>query len=240
VTRPISYTQSEFNYFLYLAPHNHRKGREVKKNEKEIYVCSSHIEFDDAACNSHTTPVFACKREKTTVVPCRFTAVASGAPSLGKVWWTCDNSILHVRGATESWGLFLNPGVQIGTMEDVIYFDFNTKTGKGYATEIWQMTFIAGPYGVGTLEGIAIDKVTSLYSAVTGYDIPLSGDFTGHIVAFHGTGDFEKATLSANVIGEPFLLPSPPYPPGSWDERIFVGWDGTSPPVATGRLTFHG
>ena len=197
------------------------------------------------------TPVFA---EKPTVVPCRFTMVGASfaGVSPGKVWWTDDNTILHVRGARANGLLFISPTVQIGTMENVVDLDYNKQTGKGNAVETWQMTFIApvnyytgqptgtpNPYGLGTLEGITNDKVTSIFGLVTGEGVMLPGDVTGFLVATHGTGDFEKAKLSADIIGRPTLLPSPPYPPNEWDEFVYVGWDGTSPPVPTGVLTFY-
>jgi len=200
------------------------------------------------------TPVFACTRPKTTIVPCKFTMVGNsvgGDFSPGKVWWTNDNSILHVIGASAKGLLFLSPTVEIGTMKNTVSFDFNTKTGIGYGIEIWDMTFIApvyyytgqptgspNPYGLGTLDGITIEKVTSVFGLVTGLGIMLPGDTTGQIIATHGTGDFEKAKLSADVIGKPMLLPSPPYPANEWDEFAYVGWDGVTPAI-TGTLTFH-
>ncbi len=197
-------------------------------------------------------PVFACTKEKTTIVPCRFSMVAAGDSSPGRVWWTNDNTVLHVRGATVKGLIFLSPSVQIGTSENsVVSLDFNTKTGEGYAIETWRMTFIApinyykgqltgapNPYGLGTLKGMIIDRVTSIFGLVTGTGFMLPGDVKGHVLAMQGTGDFEKAKLSADVIGHPTLLPSPPYPPNSWDEFVYVGWDGVTP-IATGTLTFY-
>ncbi len=196
-------------------------------------------------------PVSACTREKPTVVPCKFTLVGGPDYEPGKVWWTSNNAVLHVRGATANdlifQGATLTP-VQIGTSENtIVSLDFNTKTGEGYAIITCKMTFIApinyytgqptgtqNPYGLGTLKGIIIVKVTSLLGQ--GFTVP--GDTEGHLLAMQGTGDFAKATLSADVIGKPTLLPSPPYPPNMWDEFIYVGWDGVTP-VATGTLTFR-
>jgi hypothetical protein len=196
-------------------------------------------------------PVLACNREKPTVVPCRFTMVGGPNYEPGNVWWTADNTILHVRGATADDMLFQGATpvpIQIGTSKNtIVSFDFNTKTGEGFAIIICQMTFIApinyntgqptgnqNPFGLGTLKGMIIVKVTSLLGQ--GFTVP--GDTEGHLLAAQGTGDFAKATLSAYVIGKPTLLPSPPYPPNFWDEFIYVGWDGSTPPVATGVLTF--
>jgi hypothetical protein len=196
-------------------------------------------------------PVSACNRAKTTVVPCKFTMVGGPDYEPGKVWWTNDNTVLHVRGAAGSDLLFQGATavpVQIGTSENtIVSLDFNTRTGEGFVIEICQMTFIApinyytgqptgspNPYGLGTLKGIIISRVTSLL----GHGFMVPGDTEGHLLAMQGTGDFAKATLSAGLIGKPTLLPSPPYPPDMWDEFVYVGWDGVTP-VATGTLTFR-
>ena len=52
------------------------------------------------------------------------------------------------------------------------------------------------PYGVGTLEGTMVIDVTSLGA------VPSPGDGTGFVVATHGTGAFEKAKLTADVVME--------------------------------------
>ena len=199
----------------------------------------------------------ACKPCKPTIVLCRFNAVLDDVLDEGKVWWTCDNTILHVRGAVTEFDLMyvLSYGPPlpitwvIGTMEAVTDFDFNLKTGKGKAVTTWAMTFsppinmltgkLVGqpnPIGLGTLKGKSIDKVTSIYGVVAGSGEMLPGDATGFLVATHGTGDFKNAKLVADTISQPFYLPAP-Y--NEWTKRIFVGWDGTLPAVPTGVLILH-
>jgi hypothetical protein len=210
-------------------------------------------------------PVNACilnarKPCKPTVVLCRFNAVLDHVLDEGKVWWTCDNTILHVRGAVSEFSLVYvisygaPPAVPptvwlIGTMEMITNFDFNTKTGKGNAFQTWDMTFLPpanypvttpvnqpNPIGLGTLKGKSIDKVTSIYGVVAGSGEMLPGDATGFLVATHGTGDFKNAKLMSDTTSQPYQLPAPPYP---WAERILVGWDGTLPAVPTGVLLLH-
>ena len=203
------------------------------------------------------TPVDAAK---PTVVNCRFNATTESGSDPGKVWWTGDHTILHVRGAVSELSLlyFLdygNPPTMppnvwlIGTMVTVTDFDFNTKTGQGNAVKSWTMTFVAptkfptsvpvgkpNPVGLGTLEGKEISKVTSIYGVVTGQEIWMPGDATGFVIATHGTGDFEKAALMAETTSYPIFVP-PPF--NLWTEDILVGWDGALPAAATGVLTFH-
>jgi hypothetical protein len=203
----------------------------------------------------------ACHPCKPTVVLCSFNALLENVLDAGKVWWTCDNTILHVRGAVSEFSLVyvisygspptVLPTVWlIGTMEMVTDFDFNTKTGKGNAFQTWDMTFSPtknypsytpvnepNPIGLGTLKGKSIDKVTSIYGVVAGSGEMLPGDATGFLVATHGTGDFKNGKLMSDTTSQPYRLPPPvPYP---WAERILVGWDGTLPAVPTGVLLLH-
>lgn len=188
-------------------------------------------------------PAFA---EQSVIIPCRFTAVALSSTSTGNVWWSADNTILHVRGVTAKWGLFTGPVVMIGTAENSVDFDFNTKTGEGNAISTWYMTFFApinyytslptgnpNPYGLGTLDGKETKKVTSIFGVVAGTGFMAPGDAIGSLIATHGTGDFEKAKLSADTISKPTLEGD------TWGEYVFIGWNGIPPPVATGVLTFH-
>jgi hypothetical protein len=154
----------------------------------------------------------------------------------GESWWTGGGTIFHVRGRTATVGIFSAPTILIGEAVGVTDLDFNTKTGEGNAIRTYSMTFyspvnwpsltpanIPNPIGIGTLEGKAVLKATSLYLNAQ------AGDFTGLFVATHGTGDFENAKLMAELEGHPFTLPSPPAPPGITTIRIFL----------TGELTFH-
>jgi hypothetical protein len=181
-------------------------------------------------------PVMATK---PTVVACGFTAATMVDLDDGKFWWTGDNTILHVRGLTKLDGLFMGPTTMIGTAIITTDFDFNTKTGEGNFVRTWEMTFfeprkypsgdpagIPNPYGIGTLDGKEVGKATS-------YTTSLSPcPYTGKLVATHGTGDFEKAKLSADTFG--FLFAPRP---GIYIVRISVGGDLAAP---TGELTFHG
>lgn len=185
---------------------------------------------------------------KPTVVPCAFTASAINLLDPGKVWWTGDDTILHVRGIALSYGLFMGPTLQIGRVEIITDFNFNTETGEGNTVRTWCMTFIEplnypqgtpanvpNPYGIGTLEGKEVGKATSVYALVLPQspNLMMPGDYTGLLVATHGTGDFEKAKLMGETVGAPFN-----FYPGKWTERIRVGWNGVDP-VITGELTFH-
>jgi hypothetical protein len=198
----------------------------------------------------------ACNPYKPTVVRCSFNAVLEHVLDEGKIWWTCDNTILHVRGAVSEFSLVYvisygtPPAVPptvwlIGTMEMITNFDFNTKTGKGTAIQTWDMTFSPpknypsyttvnepNPIGLGTLKGKSIDKVTSIYVVAESGEM-LPGDATGFLVATHGTGDFKNAKLMSDTTSQPYTLPAPPY---LLAERILVGWDGNLPAVPTGIL----
>jgi len=184
---------------------------------------------------SSVAPALAAK---PTTVPCSFTLAAFSNLDPGESWWTGDGTIFHVRGRTASVGIFPrnNPALLIGEAVGVTDLDFNTKTGQGNAIRTYTMTFyspvnypsrtpagVPNPFGIGTLEGMAVLKATSLYLNAN------AGDFTGLLVATHGTGDFENAKLMAELEGHPFTLPSPPFPPGTTTIRIFL----------TGELTFH-
>lgn len=149
-----------------------------------------------------------------TTVPCNFFMMAMSSDTIGddgKVWWTGDGTILHVRDRISYAGLFAYVNskiVMIGDAEVTTDFNFNTITMEGTAIRIFKMTFfdpvkypsreIAGvdnPYGIGTLTAKAVLKATSLYhNAQPGY-------FTGLLVATHGIGDFGKAKLTADLQG---------------------------------------
>ena len=197
---------------------------------------------------------------KPTVVNFRFNATTESGLDPGRVWWTGDHTILHVRGAVSELSLlcFLDYGNPpttppvvwlIGTMVTVTDFNFNTRTGQGNAVKSWTMTFVAptkfptsvpvgqpNPVGLGTLEGKEISKVTSIYGVVTGQEIWMPGDATGFVIATHGTGDFEKAEMMAETTSYPIFVP---LPFNLWTEDILVGWDGDLSSTATGVLTFH-
>jgi hypothetical protein len=160
----------------------------------------------------------------------------------------------------------VNPTVWlIGTLETMTNFDFNTKTGKGIAVSDWTMTFVEptyfttdipvgepNPVGLGTLEGKEVSKVTSLFDYplnfkvvppgvfLPGDEVIMPGDATGFVVATHGTGDFEKATLMAKTTSYPTYVENfMGIGLDFWTEDTLVGWDGVLPATATGILMFH-
>jgi hypothetical protein len=194
-------------------------------------------------------PVNACK--PTKVVPCGFTATTIHDLDYGISWWTCDGTILHVRGLTKYTAFFAGAPpntVNYGFATITTYYDFNTRIGKGVFIRTWEITFVepyfyykpgnpaAGfpnPYGIGTLEGIEVGIATSIFYQLNGGTSLSLADFTGKLVATHGTGDFEKAKLSADTLGYPFGPPN--MPPVL--VRINVGNNIYEP---TGKLTFYG
>ena len=184
-------------------------------------------------------PVMA---SKPTTVPCSFAIFGGGLVDIGKVWWTGDDTIIHVRGRLSNKNLIMpSPAIVIGTSETETDMDYNTKTGEGNAIVRRVITFfkpqkfpsgqpldIPNPIGIGTLELIAVEKVTTVYGLLP-FGNPVTkltpGDYTGIIVATHGTGDFENAKLMGEIVGAPFQ-----YSPGKYTSRAFID----------GELTFHG
>ena len=192
-------------------------------------------------------PVMASKPE---VIPCGFTASTIHDVTDGTFWWTGDGTILHVRGLTKQMaftsGAIPNT-INYGFATITTDYDFNTKTGEGTYVRTWEMTFVTpyyyyksgnppagfpNPYGVGTLEGKEVGKATSIFYQINGGTSLSLADFTGKLVATHGTGDFEKAKLSADTLGYPFGPPN--MPPVI--VRINVGNTIYEP---TGILTFY-
>jgi hypothetical protein len=198
-------------------------------------------------------PASACKLQtKPSTVDCYFSAVVLEDLNNGKIWWTGGDTILHVRGLTKLVGLFYGP-IWIGNATITTDYCFNTRSGKGIFIRSWEMTFfqplnwpsktpasIPNPYGIGTLEGIEVGKATSILFQIVGTSVELASspcDYTGKLVATHGTGDFKKATLSADTLGFPYTVIRPPPNPPVTLVRINVGGTLDEP---TGKLTFHG
>jgi len=183
---------------------------------------------------------------KPSVVDCCFRAATKADLDYGEFWWTGGDTILHVRGLTKLMSLFYGPTLKIGEAIISTDYDFNTKTGKGNFVRTWEMTFfepvifpsmkpagIPNPYGIGTLEGKEVGEATRIFFQIPGGTGLSLADFTGKLVATHGTGDFEKAKLMADTLG--FPLPPPPMKP------LFVAIDvGGTLAEPTGELTFHG
>jgi hypothetical protein len=134
-------------------------------------------------------------------------SLASGATTGNDVAWTGDGTVLH-NNATYLWNLMRSPitsgTVQIGTVETHSNLMFNTVTGEGNVLIKATLTFTEAdktknPYGVGTLECTAVAKITSMnakYQYVFG-----NGD--GFTVSNTGTGDFDNAKLTADLVMGP-------------------------------------
>lgn len=138
-----------------------------------------------------------------------FVAAVMGPPTeMGKTWWTGGDTILHMKGRLRDWGVFRSPPEEppgsflIGSMTTLIEtFAFNTKTSKGrlvlkVTISLTETDIELNPYGVGTLEGTMVFEVTDLGA------VPSPGDGAGFVVATHGTGAFENAKLTADVVME--------------------------------------
>lgn len=144
-------------------------------------------------------------------------AVLNPTPTaIGKSWLTGKDTIIHMKGRARNLGVFRSPPgspgtVLIGSMSTMVEtFVFNTKTSEGQliikvTISLTETDSTKNPYGVGTLEGTLIAKVTNLHPLMA--DSP--GNATGFIVATHGSGAFEKAKLTADVVMWAFGPPTP-------------------------------
>jgi len=161
------------------------------------------------------SPVFAAKPTVNDDV--WFVAAVLGpATEMGKTWWTGGDTILHIKGRVRDWGVFRSPPesppgtIMIGSMTTLIEsFSFNTKTSKGrlimkVTIDLTETDLELNPYGVGTLEGTMVFEVTSLAQVAPG-----PGDAIGFVVATHGTGTFENAKLTADLLMESYAPPTP-------------------------------
>jgi len=126
----------------------------------------------------------------------------------GRVWASGDGKILHNVGTVINWNVMRSPTtagtVQIGSMTTESNFVFDTDAGKGTVNMKVTITLteadtLKNPYGVGTLEGTLIAKVTTVnpYLAAAFGQIP--GYATGSVVTTHGTNAFENAKLTADI-----------------------------------------
>ena len=162
----------------------------------------------------------------------------------------------------------MSAAVNIGHMHCVTNFEFvitgtETKTlriggvdtlvtyyvGEGVTTGKWTIIFgensqgnptTVNPFGIGTIEGISVSKVTSTYTTADWFP----GESKGLLVATHGTGDFENAKLMSDYTG--YSIVSAPL--GNIRvPRITVGFDGSTSAlpgfpldgIGTGVLTYH-
>ncbi len=180
--------------------------------------------------------------------------VSSSNPSLvpvsftpDKVWASDDGTVLHSRSTTISTYVSRSPpgtpagSVRIGSITGVSDFVFDTVTGTGTLNMKITISLTStdptkNPYGVGTLEGTLIAKVTSLNPYVSASVCPLPGDAQGQIVATHGTGAFENAKLVADVTMTPGTVTQSGLTLGI--EYMFVGHHANHL-YNEGTLTFH-
>ena len=149
-------------------------------------------------------------------------SLTSGATTGNNVFWTGDGTILH-NDATYGWNIMRSTGAPgstpIGTAVSNVKFMFDTNIGEGNAIIKATMTFtetdkVKNPYGIGAIECTAVAKLTSLNSKYT----LIPGDGEGFIVGTQGTGDFENAKLTADLV----LGPIPATGPTA-TEGIFFG-----------------
>jgi hypothetical protein len=190
-------------------------------------------------------PVFAAK--PTVVEDVWFVAArklsqnyGTYAPTGGivpdRVWSSHDGRILYNMGTVIYWNIMRSPAtagsIQIGLMTTKSNFVFDTVEGKGLVIMKLTITLteadtVKNPYGVGTLEGSLIAKVTTVNPYLDASFGQIPGNGEGFIVTTHGTGAFEHAKLKADLDmrATPFPLPSPPNPAGLiWGhEFIFFG-----------------
>ena len=150
-------------------------------------------------------------------------SLSGGATTGNDVTWTGDGTILH-NHATYKWNLMRSPTttgtVQIGTVVTESNLVFNTVTGEGNLLIKATLNFtesntVKNPYGVGILECTAVAKVTSMN---TRYPL-VFGDGAGFIVGANGSGAFENAKLTADLV----LGPIPKPPASAQTEGIFFG-----------------
>lgn len=170
-----------------------------------------------------------------------FVTSLSEVISIGKILEL--NEILVVKDEVIAWDLYRSPPgspgtVQIGTATTTVNLQFNSNTGKGNALIQISLTFTEvdtakNPYGIGTLDGILYAELTSMHPT---WDV-VPGDGTGFIVATQGTGAFENAKLTADVVLSPFQWPPAPAPPVIWLMGFFFGTHPTC--NGEGTIIYH-
>jgi len=142
----------------------------------------------------------------TTIYDAWFVAMPSSAAVTSTNTSTVSGIYSNI-GYTSRYGIMRSPpgasgSVQIGTANSTIDVTFDTSNGIGSATVTLTLNFTdtnttRNPYGVGTLQGKAINvTVTSLLLGTN----PIAGNATGFMVANTGTGAFAKALLAEDFI----------------------------------------
>jgi hypothetical protein len=155
----------------------------------------------------------------------------------GEISWVNDTFGRNM-GFTSNYTLYRSPAnagsIVIGNMTTQTYLEINNATGIGTANFTAVLTFsetntTKNPFGVGTLQGSAVQKVTSMFPGSTN---PSIGNSTGTLIASQGTGAFTNAVLTIDFISAPF----PSVTTGPISSMFF----GTHSRVnGTGILTFY-
>jgi hypothetical protein len=167
------------------------------------------------------------------VIPIFVKSPGSPAPAVSitpdKVWTSDDGNVLHCMNTQISTYLAHTPtlpppqvsppsgSVRWGTVTAVSNFVFDKISNTGtYTMKITltlkettttqgvDPTLYPNTYGIGTLEGTLVAKVTNLNPYVaSNLNCPMPGNGQGIFVATHGTGAFANAKLMAGVTLEP-------------------------------------
>jgi hypothetical protein len=155
----------------------------------------------------------------------------------GDISWVNDTFGRNM-GFTANYTLYRSPAnagsIVIGNMTTQTYLEINNATGIGTANFTAVLTFsetntTKNPFGVGTLQGSVVQKVTSMFPGNTN---PSIGNSTGTLIASQGTGAFTNAVLTIDFL----TMPYPSVTTGPTQMMFF----GTHSQVkGTGILTFY-
>ena len=140
-----------------------------------------------------------------------FVAVATQPLSGANVSWTDNGAVFHKVGGRANFTLSRSPpgspgSVNIGNLSiELVNLEFNnvTKYGKSVYKinlNLNQTNSTLNPYGVGTLQGVAMGTILTMHPV----DTLGEGNGTGVFVATQGTGAFANAMLTIDVITAPF------------------------------------
>lgn len=185
-------------------------------------------------------PVFAAQPTVVNGVWFMWTLRDHAQYMINDVSWTGDGTILH-NYAGYTYNLMRSPPgtpgtTQIGTVVSQSNLVFNTKTETGNVLMKATLNFTEAnpaknPYGVGTIEAALVLKITSMNSRFPF----VFGDGEGFIVGTHGTGAFENAKLTADLVAHPLI-----WPPGSGIVKYEALFFGVHEQVnGEGTLVFH-
>jgi hypothetical protein len=165
-----------------------------------------------------------------------FVGLVTGSQK-GDISWVNDTFGRNM-GFTANYTLYRSPAgagtIVIGNMTMQTNLEINNATGIGNANFTAVLTFsetntTKNPFGVGTLQGSAVQKVTSMYPGNTN---PSIGNSTGTLIASQGTGAFANAVLTIDFL----TMPYPSVTSGPTQAMYF----GTHSKInGTGILTFY-